>query len=81
MSGNSPNVGRETDTQVQEAQKTPSTLNPNRTMLTYYNCQIPKIIITLSTVKDNILKAPREKINCTQGNPHKTSGIYPIETF
>ena len=54
MAENFPNL-KETDNKIQEAQKTPTELNPNR--------PTPPIIIKMAKVKDKerILKAAREK--------------------
>lgn len=55
MDENFSNVGREADIQIQEAQRTPNSLNPNRATLRH-------TVIKLSKVKDRILKA-REKLH------------------
>ena len=53
---NFPNMGKETVTQVQEAQRVPDRINPMRNMLRH-------IVIKLTKIKDKekILKATREK--------------------
>ena len=66
MSENFPNL-KETDTKIQEAQRAPNKLNPNRPTPRH-------IIIKIAKVKDNerILKAAREKQNIKyKGTPHK----------
>ena len=50
MSENFPNLKKETDIQVQEAQRVPNKMNPNR-----------HIIIKMAKVKERILKAVKEK--------------------
>ena len=54
MAENFPNL-KETDNKIQEAQKTPTELNPNR--------PTPHIIIKMAkvTYKERILKATKEK--------------------
>ena len=62
---NSPNVGNEIVTQVQEAQRVPFRINPRK--------NTPRHILTKLTkikFKEKILKAAREKQNI-QRNPHK----------
>ena len=62
---NFPNMGRETVTQVQEAQTVPGGINPRRNMPRH-------IVIKLTKIKDKekILKAMREKQNITyKGTP------------
>ena len=53
---NSPNLGKETVTQVQEAQRVPGRINPRRNMSRH-------IVITVAKMKDKekLLKAAREK--------------------
>ena len=53
---NFPNMGKETVTQVQEAQRVPDRINPMRNMLRH-------IVIKLTKIKDKekILKVTREK--------------------
>ena len=48
------NPGKETDMQVQEAQRVPNKINPNRPTPRH-------IIIKMAKVKERILKAAREK--------------------
>ena len=59
-----PNLKKETDTQVQEAQRVPNKMNPNRSTPRY-------IIIKMSKVKDikRMLKAARGKQLITRGLP------------
>jgi len=68
MAENFPNLGRELDIQIHEAQMIPNELN--------LTTSTPKhIIIKLTKVKDRerILKATSKKDKSyTQGNPHKT---------
>ena len=53
---NFPNMGKETATRVQEAQRVPYRINPRRNMLRH-------IVIKLAKIKDKekLLKAAREK--------------------
>ena len=53
MSKNFPNL-KETDIKIQEAQRAPNKLNPNRTTPRH-------VIIKMAKVKERILKAAREK--------------------
>ena len=54
MAENIPNLKKETDTQVQEVQRVPNKMNPNRSIPRY-------TIIKMVKVKERILKAAREK--------------------
>ena len=57
---NSPNMGKETVNQLQEAQRVPSRINPRRNTLRH-------ILIKLSKIKykEKLLKAAREKQQIT----------------
>ena len=76
MSENFPNLGKEKDTQVQEAQ-TPNNLEPKR--------PAPRHIIikvTRHKDKERILKATREKQAVTyKGAPIRLSSDFSTETF
>ena len=66
MAYNFPNLKMETDNQIQEAQRVPNKMNPNR--------PIPKhITIKVAKLKERILKATREEQSHIQGNTHKAS--------
>ena len=56
MAENFPNLGKETDIQIQEAQRVPGRINPRRNMLRH-------IVIKLTKIKDKekFLKARTEK--------------------
>ena len=54
MAENFPNLKKETDMQVQAAQRVPNKINPNRPTLRH-------IIVKMAKVKERILKAAREK--------------------
>ena len=54
MAENLPNIKKETDIQIQEAQSVPNKMNPNRPTPRH-------IIIKLAKVKERILKAGRGK--------------------
>ena len=77
MKENFPNLLKEIDIQVQEAQGVPSKLDPKRT--------IPRhIIIKMLRIKDKerILKAAREKQRVTyKGVPIRLSADFSKETF
>ena len=61
MAENFPNLGREMDTQIHEAQKIPNSLNPN--------IATPRhLVIKLSKGKERILKVAEEKKEVT-GSP------------
>ena len=77
MSKNLPNLVKEKDTQVQEAQKVPNKLDPKRPTLRH-------IIINMTRLKDKerILKAAREKQVVTyEGTPITLSSDFSTETF
>ena len=57
---NFPNMGKETATQVQEAQTVPNRINPKRNMLRHTVIKLTKIID-----KEKLLKATREKQKIT----------------
>ena len=54
MAENFPNLKKETDMQVQAAQRVPNKINPNRPTLRH-------IIVKMAKFKERILKAAREK--------------------
>ena len=58
MAENFSNLKKETNLQVQEAQRVPNKINPNRPTPRY-------IIIKMAKVKQRILKAAREKQRVT----------------
>ena len=77
MTGNLPNLVKEKDTQVQEAQRVPNKLDPNRPTQRH-------IIIKITSLKDKerILKATREKQVVTyKGAPIRLSSDFSTETF
>ena len=66
ITGNFPNLN-DTDFKIQEAQRAPNKLNPNRPTPRHF-------LIKMAKVKDKhcILKAAREKQNVTyRGTPHR----------
>ena len=74
---NFPNMGKETVTQVQEAQRVPGRINPRRNTLRH-------ILIKLTKIKDKekILKATREKQQIThKGTPIRLSADFSAETL
>ena len=77
MKENFPNLAKEIDTRVQEAQKVPKKLDPRK--------HTPRhIIITLFKIKDKerILKAAREKDTVTyRGVPIRLSADFSKETL
>ena len=77
MAENFPNLAKETDIQVQEAQRVPNKMNPKRPTPRH-------IIIRLLKVKDKerILKAAREKQLVTyKGIPIRLSVDFSTETL
>ena len=63
-----PNLVKEWDTQVQEAQRVPNKLDPKRATPRHIIVKVPKV-----KDKERILKAAREKAeNYLQRNSHKT---------
>ena len=77
MKGNFPNLVKEIDMHIQEAQSVPKKLDPKR------NTPRP-IIITLPKIKDKerILKAAREKDTVTyKGVPIRLSADFSTETL
>jgi len=76
MAGNFPNL-KDTELKIQEAQRAPNTLNPNRPTPRH-------IIIKMAKVsdKERILKAAREKQNVTyKGTPISLSADFSTETL
>ena len=72
MSENFPNL-KETDIKIQEAQRAPNKLNPNRPTPIY-------IIIKTEKVKERILKAAREKQSINyKGTPIRLSADFSTE--
>ena len=74
---NFPNMGKESLTQIQEAQRVPYKINPRRNTPRH-------ILIKLTKIKDNekILKAAREKKQITyKGTPLRLSADFPTETL
>ena len=74
---NFPNLVKEIDIQVQEAQRIPNMMDPKRTTLRYIIIKMPKVID-----KEEILKAPREKQRVTyKGVPIRPSADFSKETL
>ena len=77
MAENFPNLVKEKDTQVQEAQRVPNNWDPKRPTLRH-------IIIKMTRLKDKerILKTAREQQVVTyKGIPIRLSSDYSTETF
>ena len=77
MTKNFPNLVKEKDTQMQEAQRVPNDLDPKRPTLRH-------IIIKMISLKDKerILRAAREKQVVTyKGAPIRLSSDFSTETF
>ena len=73
MAKNFPNQKKETDIQVQEAQKFPNKMNPNRPTLKH---------IKMAKVKERILKAAREKQRINyKGTRTRLSADFSTETL
>ena len=68
-----PNLKKETDIQVQEAQRVPNKMNTNRVTARH-------IIIKMANVKDKekILRAAREKQHQLQGIPIRPSADFSL---
>ena len=67
MEENFPNLVKEIDIQVQEAERVPNKLDPKRTTPRHIIIKIPKV-----KDKDRISKAAREKQSYVQRSSHKT---------
>ena len=77
MKENFPNLVKEIDMKVQEAQRDPNIIDPNRTKPRHIILKMPKI-------KDNerILKAAREKqLKTSRGVPIRLSSDFSKETL
>ena len=75
MKENFPNLVKEIDIQVQEAQRVPSKLDPKKTTPRH-------IIIKMPKVKERILKAAREKETVTyKGVPIRLLADFSKETL
>ena len=73
MAENFPNLKKEAYIQVQEAQRVPNNMNPNRPTLR-------PIIIKMAKVKERILKAAREKQRVSyKGTPIRLSADFSAE--
>ena len=74
MAENFPNL-KDTDIKIQEAQRAPNKLNPNRPTPRH-------IIIKMTKVKEKILKAAREKKSVNyKGSPIRLSADFSTETL
>ena len=67
MKENFPNLAKEIDIEVQEAQTVPNKLDPKRATPRHIIIKMPKV-----EYKDRILKAAREKQSYLQRSSHKT---------
>ena len=67
MKENFPNLVKEIDIQVQEAQRIPNKMDPKRTTPRHIIIKMPKV-----KDKERILKAAREKQSYLQRSSHKT---------
>ena len=67
MKENFPNLAKEIDIQVQEAQRVPNKLDPNRNTPRHIIIKMPKV-----KEKERLLKAAREKQGYLQRSSHKT---------
>ena len=75
MAVNFPNLKKETDIQIQEAQRVLNKINPKRPILRH-------IIIKMAKVKERILKAAREKQRVNyKGTPIRLSADFFTETL
>ena len=77
MKENLPNLAKDIDTQVQEAQRVPNKLDPKRTTLRHIIIKLPKF-----KDKERILKEAREKETVTyRGVPIRLSADFSKETL
>ena len=77
MKENFPNLAKEIDIQVQEAQRVPNKLDPKRTTPRHIIIKMPKV-----KDKERILKAAREKQRVTyKGVPIRLSADFSKETL
>ena len=77
MKENFPNLAKEIDIQVQEAQRVPNKLDPKRTTPRHIIIKIPKV-----KDKERILKAARKKQRVTyKGVPIRPSADFSKETL
>ena len=67
MTENFPNLVKETDTQVQEAQRVPNKMNPKRPTPRHTIIKIQKV-----KDKENLKSSMRKSVSCLQGSSHKT---------
>ena len=75
---NFPNMGKESLTQIQEAQRVPYKINPRRNTPRHISIKLTKI-----KDKEKILKAAREKkqIGAYKGTPIRLSADFSAETL
>ena len=77
MTENFPNLVKEKDTQVEEAQRVPEKLDPNRPTMRHITIKTTRL-----KVKERILKAIREKQVVTyKGPPIRLASDYSTETI
>ena len=77
MKENLPNLAKEIDLQVQEAQRVPNQLNPKRTTTRHIIIKMPKV-----KDKERILKAAKEEqIVTNKGAPIQQSADFSKETL
>ena len=76
MKENFPNLAKEIDTQVQEAQKILNKLDPKRTALRHIIIKKPKV-----KDKERILKAARKSRSSYKGVPIRLSADFSNETL
>ena len=73
---NFPNMGKEIDTQVQEAQRVPYRINPRRNTPRHRVIKLTKL-----KDKENLLKATREKRQITyKGTPIRFTADFSVDT-
>ena len=77
METNFPNLVKETDIQVQEAQRVPNKMDPKRPTPRHLIIKMPKV-----SYRDRILKAASEKqLGTYKGTPIRLSAHFPKETL
>ena len=66
LADNFPNLKKKTDVQLQDAQRAPKKMNPNRLIQRHTTIKMAK-----AKDKEKFLKAAREKQSELEGNPHE----------
>ena len=67
MTENFPNLVKETDTQVQEAQRVPNKMNPKKLTQRHITIKMQKV-----RQRENLKSSKRKAVSYLQGSFHKT---------